>query len=108
MMNKDLVIKIVRKIHESSVENKEEYFKDIYKNFKKQYPHLYSMACQKAFDMKTLEYMFDMIDQIEKKEKTQEEASVDVGKTLFSKFVDVSKLTPSDTPIEGGPKIVMK
>lgn len=101
-------MKIVSIIRESNVENKEAHFKNIYKNFNKKYPHLYSMVCKKNVDMSMLNYLLDMMDSIHKNDKTQEDASIEVGQELFTKFVDVSKLTPSDKPIEGGPKIVIK
>ncbi len=49
-----------------------------------------------------------MLDKIHNNEQSQEQASIEVGQKLFSKFVDMSKLKSSDKPIEGGPKIVMK
>lgn len=105
---KESILKIVNIIRESNVQNKEAHFENIYKNFKKKYPHLYSMVCQPNVDMNMLNYLLDMMDKIHKNDKTQEDASVEVGQELFTKFVDVSKLTPSDKPIEGGPKITIK
>lgn len=106
--DKETIKKIVQIIRESDVTDKETHFQHIYKNFKKKYPMLYSACCKNSFDMKTLEYMLDMLDKIQNNEQSQQQASIEVGQKLFSQFVDVSKLKASDTPIEGGPKIVMK
>ena len=105
---KEELMKIINVIINSDVKNKEDHFGSIYKNFKKKYERLFTMVCQEKVDMQMLHYMLDMMDKIYHNDTTQEDASVEVGKELFSKFVDVSKLTPSDKPIEGGPKIVIK
>lgn len=111
-MDKAAIIKIITTIRDADVENKEEYFKERYKNFKKKYPNLYTMCCKPSFatdpaGMKTLEYMLDMMSMVNKNEKTQEEASVAVGQELFTKFVDVSKLQKSDKACNG-PQVVIK
>ncbi len=106
--DKETIKQIIEIIRNSDVENKEEHFEHIYQNFKKKYPVLYSACCKNTFDMKTLNYMLDMLDKIHNNEQSQEQASIEVGQKLFSKFVDMSKLKSSDKPIEGGPKIVMK
>lgn len=106
--SKEDMMKIINVIINSDVKNKEEHFGGIYKNFKKKYERLFTMVCQEKVDMTMLHYMLDMMDKIYHNDTTQEDASVEVGKELFAKFVDVSKLTPSDKPIEGGPKIVIK
>jgi hypothetical protein len=87
-MDKESIMTIVKTIHESSVKNKEVYYQDIYKNFKKKYPNLYSMACGKTVDMVTLEYMLDMMDKVQNNVTDQHQASVEVGQKLFDQFVD--------------------
>jgi hypothetical protein len=99
MATREQIMKIVRTISQSEVEDKESHFSPLYKGFKKKYPILFDLACRsgQTMDIETLSFMLDMLDKVNNKETTQEDASVVVGQQVFNKFVDVSKLTPSST-----------
>lgn len=97
-MNKESIIKIIQKIHDSDVKNKDVYFQAIYANFKKKYPSLYEMACRDNLDMSMLKFMLDMMEKVNKNETSQHEASVEVGKKLFNEYIE-SKV--SGTTING-------
>ena len=97
MEDHDDVTRIVESIVSSDVTDKSKHFSDIYTGFKKKYPHLFALACKQTAnssgeDLKTLNYMLDMMEKIKRNETTQNDASVEVGKRLFDQFVDVSKL----------------
>ena len=102
MDDHDKVMRIVKTIVTSDVQDKEKHFSEIYKGFKKKMPHLFALACKQHScdaqndDMKMLNYMLDMMEKIKRKETTQNEASAVVGQHLFSQFVDVSKLKPAE------------
>jgi hypothetical protein len=106
--SKQELLKVIDVIINSDIKNKEEHFGVIFQNFKKKYERLFTMVCQESVDMPMLNYLLDMMDKIYHNDTSQNDASVEVGKELFAKYVDVSKLTPSDTPFEGGPKVVIK
>lgn len=101
--DKEKIMHIVKTITESTVPNKEKHFAPVYKVFKNKYPQLFALACKSGstMDMKTLEYLLDMLDKVQKQETTQEDASIAVGQALFNQFVDVSKLTPSTNTTPG-------
>lgn len=100
-MDHEKVMRIVNVIVSSDIKDKEKHFSEIYKGFKKKFPHLFALACKQSSnsssdDMKTLNYMLDMMEKIKRKETTQNEASAAVGQHLFNQFVDVSKLKPAE------------
>lgn len=103
------ITSIVHKIASAEMSNKDEYFSEIYKGFKKKYPHLFALACKQqntsTDDMQTLKYMLDMMEKVRKNEGTQEAVSAEVGQTLFNRYVDVSKLKPAQDG-KGGINIV--
>jgi hypothetical protein len=105
MATREQIMTIVRTISQSEVKDKETHFSSLYKGFKKKYPILFDLACRsgQSMDIETLSFM---LDKLNNKETTQEDASVVVGQQVFNKFVDVSKLTPSSTsPISQNLKI---
>lgn len=81
------IINISNKIRLSDVNNKEDYFSNIYPEFKKKYPILFEMSCKKDIDMTLYNYITDMALKVDNKELTLEESSVEVGKSLFEKYV---------------------
>lgn len=83
----DQVLVIAKKIHQSPVENKSEYFADVYSNFKKKFPMLYEMACSEHFDINHLEYMIRSAKNVNAGQVTHEDASKQVGQTMFDHFV---------------------
>ena len=83
-VNSEDIIKIVEYIRQSSVENKEEYFTDMYPTFKAKYPMLFKQICNDPdFDMNNLKYMLNMLDN----KKDAYSADVFVGQMLFDKYV---------------------
>lgn len=92
-MSREHITKIVKIINTSPREDKKTHFAAVYSNFAKKYPILFGMACEdREFDSQTLEYLLDMLDSIQNKEKTKEEAEKEIGYAMFNKFVDVEKL----------------
>jgi hypothetical protein len=88
-MDPESIIKIVNFIQSSDVPNKEEFFAAKYKNFKKNYPVLFDVACRpEPIDQNMLNMMIQMVSKIHNKELTQHDASVNVGQVLFDKYVD--------------------
>lgn len=98
---KQRVMAIITAIRESTVANKEEYFEKIYANFKTKYPVLYKMACtEKDMDLKTLEYMLDMLEKIKTNSMSQYDASAEVGQRLYNIFIhdNIKDLPPTKKP----------
>ena len=83
----DQVLVIAKKILNSKVEDKPKHFSDIYSNFKKRYPMLYDMCCEKDFDITHLEYMVKMIKSMNAGSFDNETASKEVGQKMFDHFV---------------------
>lgn len=79
---------IVVIIQNSTQKNKEEHYANIYPEFKQKYPLIYTMVCTTKMDMNNLKFMLTMLAQMHKNEKTQYDASADVGQMLFDKYVD--------------------
>ena len=78
------IMKIAEYIRQSSVENKEEYFTEMYPVFKAKYPMLFKQLCNESdFDMNNLKYMLNILD----KKKDAHSADVFVGQMLFDKYV---------------------
>lgn len=83
------ILKIVQFIQNSTVENKEEVLGLKYKNFKKQYPVLFEVACRnEKIDLNMLQMMLSMKDRIKNNEISQYDASAGVGQVLYDKYVD--------------------
>jgi hypothetical protein len=78
---------IVNEIMSSDVQNKEEHFAEKYEDFSTNYPVLYKTVCSGG-NTEHLEFMLGMLDQMNKKQKTQHDASVAVGQLLFDKYVE--------------------
>lgn len=95
------VRKVVEAILSSDAQNKEDHFAETYADFKARYPVLYKTVCS-GQKVEHLEFMLGMIEQMNKKQKTQHDASVAVGQLLFDKYVEpkVGGLHPPKPPAE--------
>lgn len=60
--------------------------------FAERYPMLFDMCVKKDFNYEHLNYFLNMRDKIINDKISSEDASIQVGKEWFNKFVDVSKL----------------
>lgn len=58
-----------------------------FSDFETRYPMLFAMACGDNFDMERFVYMMQMKMRIENRELTAEQASIQVGQTMFDTFV---------------------
>ena len=88
-MNTEHVMKIVNFIQDSKVINKEEHFSEKYSTFKKNYPVLFKVSCQdEKIDDNMLGLMLEKLSDIKTNNISQHEASVNVGKLLFEKYVE--------------------
>lgn len=77
--------------------DKQQTFQKRHPEFAERYPALFEMACHPNFDMSKLQYMLNLRDQITQKERTVEDASKEVGQTLFNEYVHpiVSNMPPT-------------
>ena len=81
------ILDIAKTISESKVVNKEQHFSKIYAHFQSTYPMLFDMCCSERFDINTLKYMMDMMHKINHGKETEESASIEVGQTIFDRYV---------------------
>jgi hypothetical protein len=78
------IMKIAEYIRGSAVENKEEFFAEMYPVFKAKYPMLFKQICTDPdFDMNNLKYMLNVLNN----KKDAYSADVFVGQMLFDKYV---------------------
>jgi hypothetical protein len=89
---------IVRSIQEATVSDKFTYFETKYANFKKKYPMLYEQACKNSsFDMKSLDFMLQLLEQMQSSSVSQYDASASVGQMLYNKYIheNIKDLPPT-------------
>lgn len=88
-LSSDAIRAIVREIIASRGTEKEKVakFEKVYPDFAMRYSVLFKLACAPDFDMPRLDYMLGLRDQITNNERTLENASVEVGQTLFDHYV---------------------
>lgn len=67
--------------------DKERVFSKKYPEFQDRYPVLFELACSDDFDPQKFEYMIKLRNQVMNKERTVEDASVEVGKKMFDVYV---------------------
>lgn len=84
----EYISEIIQEIQSSSNKNKESYFKNLYPEFEKKYPHLFKMSCETIIDKTILDFMLLKLDKIRNNNMTQNDASIDVGQVLFDKYID--------------------
>lgn len=88
-MDKESILKIIKVIQRSDEKDKEEHFKERYKNFKAKYPYLYKYACiNDNIEVSFLDYMLSQIEKINNNESSRDDSSVRVGQMLFNKYVE--------------------
>jgi len=77
--------------------DKERIFRKKYHIFAESYPVLFEMSTQDNFDIKYLEYMLHLRNQIDNTNLSQHDASAKVGQMLYDGYVkDKIKDAPSD------------
>ena len=86
-MNPDTILKISKEIRNSKHPNKKLHFKIAHKEFATTYPLLFDMCCDDESDIKHLDYMTGMLQNIQDNKTSAEVASVDVGQKMFDHFV---------------------
>jgi hypothetical protein len=87
-MDSEKIREIISEIQSSIRHDKEEYFSNKYSEFKEKYPMMLAIACTTKLDMNNLDFMFKLLGQIHNKEKSQFDASAQVGQMLFDRYVD--------------------
>lgn len=95
------ILTIVNTIRESNVPNKAQHFENIYGNFKKKYPTLYTKACSdNKMDLDNLTFMLGMLNKMNKDNVTQYDASAEVGQMLYDKYIheNIKDLPPTKKP----------
>jgi type III secretory pathway component EscR len=85
-MKSDQVSTIINEIRTKIEKNKIVTESD-YTEFVKEYPNLYSMCLSKNFNKEQMNFFLTKLKQIENNEKTQHDASVDIGTQLVNKYV---------------------
>ena len=82
------VLDIANTIRQSTIANKEDYFANRYQVFKQKFPQLYKKICnEESFDMGNLEFMLNMLQNIQTQKQDTYNAEVQVGQMLFDKYV---------------------
>lgn len=83
------IISIVTKIKQATgnAREKQRQFRKQYTEFADKYPSLFQMACEPDFDIKRLEFMLSMRDNVGNNRISQHQASVKVGENLFQQYV---------------------
>jgi hypothetical protein len=92
------IMTIVNSIRESKVEDKAKHFENIYGNFKKKYPKLYEKACSNnEMDIVNLQFMMNMLNNINSENMSQYDASAQVGQMLYDKYIheNIKDLPPT-------------
>ncbi len=85
-MKSDQVCTIINEIR-AKIEKKQIVAESDYSEFAKEYPKLYSMCLNKHFNKEQMNFFLAKLKQVEDNEKTEHEASVDVGTLLVNKYV---------------------
>lgn len=76
----------------TTLEDKVTKLKIDHKFFFERYPLLFEMCTRQEFDFNSLNYFLQMRENIVNHEISSEDASKQIGKEWFEKYVDVSKL----------------
>ena len=85
---KELVIEIVKdELKYESSAKKHEYYRAKYPAISEQYKVLIQKACEPGFDIDKFLWMLDMKSQIDSKQISTHDASVEVGKVLVDQYV---------------------
>ena len=79
---KTIIMEIRDSIKKNNVINENDY-----KEFKKDYPKIYSMCIDKDFDMNQMNYFLQKLQEVENNNSTQHDASVQIGSMLVNKYV---------------------
>lgn len=87
-MDRENISTIINNIQKSTVVNKDEYYSNVYADFKKQFPVLFKMACEEKIEFNTLNKMLDMMELIKTNNISQYDASAQIGTLLFSQYVE--------------------
>lgn len=78
----------IRETAPSVTGDKEAHFVKMYPDIQSSFPYLFHKACtDTAMDLETLKYMLEMRDSLLSKKLDNEEASKQVGQTMFDTFV---------------------
>jgi hypothetical protein len=76
----------------TSLTDRIELLKISHVSFYERYPVLFDMCTRKDFDMNQLNYFLEKREQVVNDEVSSEELSKQIGKEMFEKYVDISKL----------------
>ena len=85
----DVIMNIVREIRSrpGTTKEKELWVEKQYPEFADRYKALMKMACESTFDMDRLEYLIRLREQVRNNERTVDDASKEVGQTMFDIYV---------------------
>ena len=82
---KSIVIEM--QLNPASPEQRKSIYSAKYPYLVERYPSLFSMACQKGFDVEKFSYMMDMRDKIYTNERTVDDASKEVGQKFYNMYM---------------------
>lgn len=97
-MDAEKIMDIAKEIVASSLKtsSKKIHFEKKFPDFAEKYPTLFSKCCESS-DLSTIQYVLNMLLNIEQNKMTQETATANVGQKLFDEYVkpyvDESALT---------------
>jgi hypothetical protein len=86
-MDPNKILEIAEEIKNSVRRDKTEYYKTKYSSFEKEYPILFKVCCDPNSDIAQLRFMISMLKNIQSNQMTEHVASVNVGQTLFDRYV---------------------
>lgn len=98
-MEAEKIMNIAKEIISSSLKanSKKVHFEKKFPDFAEKYPTLFNKCCETS-DITTIQYVLNMLLNIEQNKMTQETATANVGQKLFDEYVkpyvDESALTP--------------
>jgi hypothetical protein len=85
--NPDEIEQIVTRISESTFQDKQIHFAEIYPDFAKRFPRIFEMACSHRGNVSHLSFMLDKLRDIKRNQTNQYDASVQVGERLANAYI---------------------
>ena len=83
-----IILEIVNDKSFDNDSNKQEFYKQKYQAFHKQFPMLLEKACENEFDYERFQWMMQMRTKVDNKEISQYDASTQVGQKLVDTYVE--------------------
>jgi hypothetical protein len=101
-MRAEKLREITKEMCASNSKDKREHFSEKYPTFTKNYPTLFEMCCNDPFDIKKMDFMINMLQQVQNNKISQHDASANVGQILYDEYVKPI-VAPSPSPPPSSP-----